>query len=191
MKIQLYTELMFVKYAVKVFMLLIFWKSIFWHILISRGTHVIYVVDNWEMILVIEDIWWIFMGRKYPVTIVTRISAHLLESKFIREMHMALCTNSWQRVHWNLFELTPLLQGQLNSEWIYEVIISPKMQNKNYKDFCPTIQTRIIALFLVSVGSFFGYNPCLFGRAEILVKFRFAFWEKQWPHKFILNLTDL
>ena len=48
------------------------------------------------------------------------------------------------------------------------------MQTKNYKDFCSTIQTRIVALlfgdFLVSVGSFFlVYNPCLFGRAEILV----------------------
>ena len=47
------------------------------------------------------------------------------------------------------------------------------MHTKNYKDFCPTIQTRIVALFLcdflVSVGSFFGYNPCLFDRAEILV----------------------
>ena len=43
------------------------------------------------------------------------------------------------------------------------------MQTKNYKDFCPTIQTRIIALFLVSVGSFFGYDSCLFGTAEILV----------------------
>ena len=39
--------------------------------------------------------------------------------------------------------------GQLNSEWIYEVIISPKMQTKNYKDICPTIQTRIVALFLM------------------------------------------
>ena len=47
------------------------------------------------------------------------------------------------------------------------------MQTKNYKDFCPTIQTRIVALilgdFLVSVGSFFDYDPCLFGRVEILV----------------------
>ena len=47
------------------------------------------------------------------------------------------------------------------------------MQTKNYRDFCPTKQTRIVALifsdFLVSVGSFFGYDPCLFGRAEILV----------------------
>ena len=40
-------------------------------------------------------------------------------------------------------------KGQLNSEWIYEVIVSPKVPIKNYKDFCPTKQTRIVALFLV------------------------------------------
>ena len=49
------------------------------------------------------------------------------------------------------------------------------MHTKNYKDFCPTIQTRIVAHFfgdfLVSVGSFFDYDPCLFDRAEILVIF--------------------
>ena len=27
-------------------------------------------------------------------------------------------------------------KGQLNSEWIYEVIVSSKMPNKNFKDFC-------------------------------------------------------
>ena len=41
--------------------------------------------------------------------------------------------------------LTPAAKGQLISEWIYEIIVSPKMQTKNYKDFCPTKQTRIIA----------------------------------------------
>ena len=47
-------------------------------------------------------------------------------------------------------------KGQLNSEWIFEVIVSPEMQTENYMDFCPTIHTRIIAHFfgdfLVSVG---------------------------------------
>ena len=37
------------------------------------------------------------------------------------------------------------------------------MQTKHYKDFCPTKQTKIVALcfgdFLLSVGSFFGYDP--------------------------------
>ena len=32
-----------------------------------------------------------------------------------------------------------LHKGQLNSEWIYEVIVSPKMPTKNYQDFCPTL----------------------------------------------------
>ena len=46
------------------------------------------------------------------------------------------------------------------------------MQTKNYKDFCLTKQTRIvIGDFLMSVGSFFGYDSCLFGMAEILVIF--------------------
>ena len=27
-------------------------------------------------------------------------------------------------------------KGQLNSEWIYEVIVSPKISTKNYRDFC-------------------------------------------------------
>jgi hypothetical protein len=30
-------------------------------------------------------------------------------------------------------------KGQLNSESIYEVIVSPKMPMKNYQDFCPTL----------------------------------------------------
>ena len=38
-------------------------------------------------------------------------------------------------------------KGQLNSKKIDEVIVFPKMQTKNYKDFCPTKQTRIVALF--------------------------------------------
>ena len=36
-------------------------------------------------------------------------------------------------------------KGQLHLESIYEVIVSSKMQTKNYKDFCPTKQTRIVA----------------------------------------------
>ena len=38
------------------------------------------------------------------------------------------------------------------------------MLTKNYKD-CSTF----LSDFLVSVGSFFGYDPFLFGRPEILV----------------------
>ena len=30
-------------------------------------------------------------------------------------------------------------KGPLNSEWISEVIVTPKMPTKNLKDFCPTL----------------------------------------------------
>ena len=30
-------------------------------------------------------------------------------------------------------------KGQLDSEWIYEVIVSPIMPTKNFKYFCPTL----------------------------------------------------
>ena len=38
-------------------------------------------------------------------------------------------------------------KGQLNSESIYEVIVSPKMPTKIFPYFCPTKQTRIVAPF--------------------------------------------
>ena len=43
------------------------------------------------------------------------------------------------------YYITTLLKGQSNSEWIHEFIVSPKMPTKNYKDFCPTKQSRIVA----------------------------------------------
>ena len=51
-----------------------------------------------------------------------------------------------------------MTKGQLNSEWIYEVIVSTKMQTKNYKDFLPyqtnKDRSTFFGDFLVSVGSF-------------------------------------
>ena len=69
-------------------------------------------------------------------------------------------------------------------------------QNSNQKlqGFWPYYTNKdrstFFGYFLVSEGSFlaailvcwYGRNPC---------NFRFAFWEKSWPHIFILNLTDL
>ena len=54
------------------------------------------------------------------------------------------------------------------------------MQTKNYKDFCPYKQSRIITYFFWQFFGefrefFFGYDPCLFGRAEILVIFGLHF----------------
>ena len=38
-----------------------------------------------------------------------------------------------------LIQKIMFIKGQLNLEWIYEVIVSPKMPNKDFKDFCPTL----------------------------------------------------
>ena len=46
-------------------------------------------------------------------------------------------------------------EGQLNSEWIYEDIVSPKIPTKNYRDFCP--------------------GSLLEGRAEIFIIFDWDF----------------
>ena len=55
--------------------------------------------------------------------------------------------NVWinSRVELKVIVVFNLVEGQLSSEWIYEFIVFPKIQTKNYKDFCPTKQTRIIA----------------------------------------------
>ena len=37
-------------------------------------------------------------------------------------------------IFWLMFDYVKV---QLNSEWIHEVIVFPKIQTKNYKDFCP------------------------------------------------------
>ena len=37
-------------------------------------------------------------------------------------------------------------KGQTISEWIYEVIVSPKIRTKNCQDFCPPLLTRALHL---------------------------------------------
>ena len=58
-------------------------------------------------------------------------------------------------------------KGQLISEWIYEVIVSPKIKQKIVRISALTTQGR---------------NPD---------NFTFVFWEKRWLYKFILKITDL
>ena len=58
-------------------------------------------------------------------------------------------------------------KGQSISEWIYEVIVSPKRWTKIVKISAFATQGRNLDNFL------------------------FIFWEKRWLHKFILKLTDL
>jgi hypothetical protein len=52
-----------------------------------------------------------------------------------------LCTYKPDRPDGRCHDLITLMstKGQLNSEWIYEVIVSLKMPTKNYQDFCPTL----------------------------------------------------
>ena len=85
------------------------------------------------------------------------IFVHTMHFKITHEFN-AICT-SYRWITYNYIRSRTILwvdtkafkgklkfvKGQLNSEWIYEVIVSPKMQAKNYKDFCPTKQTGIVA----------------------------------------------
>ena len=52
-------------------------------------------------------------------------------------------------------------KGQLNSEWSYEIIISPKMPKKNYKDICPGSLLEGRAEILKIFGWYFGRNDDL------------------------------
>ena len=46
--------------------------------------------------------------------------------------------------------------GQLNSEWIYEVIVSPNIPTKHYRDFCSVILVGILGemmtLYIATLG---------------------------------------
>ena len=64
------------------------------------------------------------------------------------------------------------------------------MQTKNYKDVYSTKQTGIVAKELPTFTKKSAtILVCMVGQK--FLQFWFAFWEKRWPHKFILNLTDL
>ena len=56
----------------------------------------------------------------------------------------------------------PRSKGQLNSEWIFEVIVSPKMPTKHFSDFCPGS--------LLEGREIFGWH---FGRNDDLIN---SFW---------------
>ena len=47
--------------------------------------------------------------------------------------------------------LLAVSKGQLNSEWIYEVIVSPKMPTKIFPDFCPTYSGQKSGKILVGI----------------------------------------
>ena len=77
------------------------------------------------------------------------------------------------RLHWKCqrYEDISPNKGQLNSELINEVIVSPKMPTQNCKDFC--------------------CGRLLKGREEIFQIFGWHFERNDGLINFILNLTDL
>ena len=60
-----------------------------------------------------------------------------------------------------LLNRNALFRGQLNSEWIDEVIVSPKRPMKNYQDFCPGSLLEGREEILVIFGWHFGRNDDL------------------------------
>ena len=56
---------------------------------------------------------------------------------------------------------SPSVKGQLNSEWIYEVIVSSKIPAKNYRDFCPRSLLEGRAKIFVIFGWDFGRNATM------------------------------
>ena len=71
-------------------------------------------------------------------------------------------------------------KGQLNSELIYEVIVSPKMPTKIFPDFCPTKQTRIVVKKTTYIPPKKKVLQSLFvWKGRNLEKIWLAFWKKR------------
>ena len=62
-------------------------------------------------------------------------------------------------VFWRKYK--QVTKGQLNSEWIYEVIVSSKIPTKNYRDSCPGSLLEGRAKIRVIFGWDFGRNDDL------------------------------
>ena len=70
---------------------------------------------------------------------------------------------------------TYLGKGQLNSEWIFEVIVSPKMPTKHFPDFCPGSLLEGRAEILKIFGSHFRRNENFINSFWICLTFRVSF----------------
>ena len=60
-----------------------------------------------------------------------------------------------------IFMTPQVCKGQLYSEWIYEVIVSPEIPTKNYRNFCPGSLLEGRAEISVIFGWDFGRNDDL------------------------------
>ena len=90
--------------------------------------------------------WTIFEHPQFQISSKKKRKKISLRTKANKKLHMVLpCIFDLSQ----FFSSKSFAKGQLNSEWIYEVIVSPKIPTKFFPDFCPTKQTRVVALFLV------------------------------------------
>ena len=64
-------------------------------------------------------------------------------------------------------------KGQLDSEWIYEIIVSPKIPTKNYRYFCPWSLLEGSAEIFMIFGWYFGRNDDLMNSFWIQLTFKF------------------
>ena len=82
-----------------------------------------------------------------------------------------------------LFTNRSSAKGQLNSEWIYEVIVSCRMPTKNLKDFCPgsLLEGR------TEIFQIFGWH---FRRNDDLILNLMTFNGKKWVWKWI-SIIDI
>ena len=69
--------------------------------------------------------------------------------------------SNYQTFFASFFSIREVPKGQLNSERIYEVIVSPKMPTKNLRDFCPGSLLEGRAEILQIFGWHFGRNDDL------------------------------
>ena len=75
---------------------------------------------------------------------------------------------NWEITVCSLFQVRFLIEnkGQLNSQWIYEVIVSPNIPTKFFKDFCHVSLLEDRAEILKNFGWNFGWNNDLINHSE-------------------------
>ena len=75
---------------------------------------------------------------------------------------------NWEITVCSLFQVQFLIEnkGQLNSQWIYEVIVSPNIPTKFFKDFCHVSLLEDRAEILKIFGWNFGRNNDLINHSE-------------------------
>ena len=84
-------ENMFVNFVARVFSPLIVWKNICLLIVISKDSPVISVENSSKMIRVIEDTWFVYMGKSTHVKFAKKIFLPWMESIYTKEKFMVLC----------------------------------------------------------------------------------------------------